>query len=143
MRVSGRQSSNRRQLHIAVALLLLLLSILGLGYSLKHSAWNAPNIDQGSVAVSTLNSLPISEADDSAAVRWDSQRNRQLPARLEIRSQLRSVCALRGYTPLLFCSSQTCEVVLLSGSLQHDEAFFTFYRRIWQRVLPARAGPLA
>ena len=88
-----------------------------------------------------LNAQPVSGQDDTEALRWEYRNGNQLPARLDIRWNFRLNPVLRCSEPLGCDCDEAVLLLTELQSLQHDEAFLTFYRRIWRHVLPTRAGP--
>ena len=91
---------------------------------------------------SGMASFPISEDKGDTAVCWNHRANANTPVRLDNRDNLR---------PTPFKSSINQDAVsLMLRNLDSDykyvcskEANSNYYRRLWQKILPTRAGPLA
>ncbi len=90
---------------------------------------------------SAIAPLPVAEHEDEAAFRWNLNFKNLYTLRFEYRSNLRNMAPV-----------QSSGIVADPGALEkvfsydilyiYAEARFIFYRRLWQRILPSRAGPV-
>ena len=91
---------------------------------------------------SSLASFPGGAADDGAAVRWDYQCRSNMAVRLDKNNNFRS----NAPVPDNGCSAANipCSIVPAADSfLWHNQPIKRYYRRLWQKILPSRAGPCA
>ena len=91
---------------------------------------------------SHLAPFPGGEADDSAAVRWDYQCRSNMAVRLDKNNNLRSNVPMPGNGAEI--EKVSCSVIPATDSfIWHNQPLKTYYRRLWQKILPSRAGPCA
>ena len=91
---------------------------------------------------SSLAPFPGGEADDEAAVRWDYQCRSNAAVRLDKNNNFRSNTPVPGNG----CAVEdvSCSIVPAADSfLWHNQPIKRYYRRLWQKILPSRAGPCA
>jgi hypothetical protein len=96
----------------------------------------------GIVSNSQLAAFPGKQADDEAAVRWNYNCRVNFALRLDKGSNLRTTVPMHGngvelHTALFPALASDIKV------LSHNQPSKTYYRRLWQKILPSRAGPCA
>ena len=106
----------------------------------------SPDVElrKSSAAVShaQLASFPGCETDKDAALRRDYNCRSNVAVRLDKGNNFRSMIPVHGNG----LEVQAISNLLLPGNykvLWHKQPLFTYYRRLWQKILPSRAGPCA
>ena len=91
---------------------------------------------------SHLAAFPSGDTEDDAAVRWDFRCRTSTAMRIDNRNQLRvTVPAVDNAAEAVReASGTTC---IQNKAIWSRQPLLTYYRRLWQKVLPSRAGPLA
>lgn len=91
---------------------------------------------------SYLAPFPGGEADDEAAVRWNYQCRTNMAIRLDNRNTFRSSVPTPGNGAEV--ETVVCVLVPVPDKfLWRNQPLKTYYRRLWQKILPSRAGPCA
>ena len=123
---------------------LLLIGLLGqLSFGASGNNVGQCKLRNRAICHSILNST-VPENDDSAAVRWDYRCRSNGAVRLDNRQNLRAFTALHvvpensGIVP-----DTTLSLSQVIYPLGYNEIKLIYYRRLWQKVLPMRAGPTA
>ena len=91
---------------------------------------------------SHLAPFPSGDTDDNAAVRWNYRYRTNLALRLDNRNNCRSIIPMQGNSAELLAVS-CCTVSGNNAHIWHDQPLKRYYRRLWQKILPSRAGPCA
>ena len=121
--------------------------LLGIGCLLLVSFWCmlAHQWEKSSNEVYTRSAiapLPVAEHEDNAAFRWNLSFKNLYSLRFEQRSNLRNMPPVQS-AGISADSGVWEKVFSYDISYIYAEARFIFYRRLWQRILPTRAGPVA
>ena len=95
-----------------------------------------------SVNNSHLAAFPSGETDDNAAVRWDYRCRTNMALRLDNRNNYRSTIPMQGNSAELL-ATPCCTGSVNNAYIWHKQPLLTYYRRLWQKILPPRAGPCA
>lgn len=97
-----------------------------------------------SIAVnnSQLAAFPGNPTDDEAAVRWNFNCRTNIALRLDRGNNFRTTVPMQGngvelHTAVFSALASDIRV------LWHNQPLKTYYRRLWQKILPSRAGPCA
>ena len=141
----SRLRDNGHRLILVFGMLTLLLSGL-LGYlsfeSVDYSTAQSCFVN-GGTSNSQLNSTST-DSNDNAAVRWDCRWRSNSAVRQNSRQHLRSFTFPYTFPENSGVMPENTlrwnQIVYPTG---YNEVKFTYYRRLWQRVLPMRAGPTA
>ena len=89
----------------------------------------------------SLNALPVNEKNNSAAVRWNNRYRTAMPVRLENRTPQTGVNYAGQPNEDLLTGYYPAEYIAQQYTAYSKEADFICYRRLWQKILPTRAGP--
>ena len=100
---------------------------------LEYSAANAVNN-------SHIAAFPSGDVDTEAAVRWNYRCRTNSALRLDNRNNYRSVSGVQNNSAELQ-SIPSCYSLAANSCLWHNQPSLTYYRRLWQKILPSRAGP--
>ena len=89
---------------------------------------------------SHLAAFPAGDVDDEAAVRWNYRCRTNSALRLDNHNNSRTVSNIQSSSAEL--QSISCgQLSVYNKSLWHNQPLLTYYRRLWQKILPSRAGP--
>ena len=89
----------------------------------------------------SMTAFPGEESED-VAIRWDYRWGNGMPVRLENRGNPHTVAAPLNYPPVAVVN-RLVELDKINHNLFCNKQNSAYYRRLWQRILPTRAGPLA
>ena len=124
----------------AVGMLLVFLSFFSI---LASSAILAENClpDMRAAQTNDLAAFPGAENEESA-IRWDYRCRNNLVVRLEKRGGSRTVPEHFKFSPVDVVN-RIIEREKINHSLYCNQQKSAYYRRLWQKILPTRAGPAA
>ena len=124
----------------AVGMLLVFLSFFSI---LASSAILAENClpDTRAAQTNDLAAFPGAENEESA-IRWDYRYRNHLVVRLEKRGGSRTVPEPFKFSPVDVVN-RIIEREKINHSLYCNQQKSAYYRRLWQKILPTRAGPAA
>ena len=123
-----------------VGMLLVFLSFFSI---LASSAVLAENClpDASIVQSNSMTAFPGAENEESA-IRWDYRCRNNLVVRLEKRNNSRTVPVPCKFSPVDVVN-RIIEREKINHSLYCSQQKSAYYRRLWQKILPTRAGPAA
>ena len=123
-----------------VGMLLVFLSFFSI---LASSAVLAENClpDASIVQSNSMTAFPGAENEESA-IRWDYRCRNHLVVRLEKRGGSRTVPEPFKFSPVDVVN-RIIEREKINHSLYCNQQNSAYYRRLWQKILPTRAGPAA
>ena len=123
-----------------VGMLLVFLSFFSI---LASSAVLAENClpDASIVQSNSMTAFPGAENEESA-IRWDYRCRNHLLVRLEKRNNSRTVPVPFKFSPVDVVN-RIIEREKINHSLYCSQQKSAYYRRLWQKILPTRAGPAA
>lgn len=128
--------------HPAVILTGVILFVCTLLFSAAFSAQDTAESLRFSTNSNSLAAYPGNEQNSEAAVRWNSRCRNGIPVRLGNNRSLQHTPVI--HPDSLFLTSQNPELVIRKNFITYSkETEFTYYRRLWQKILPTRAGPSA
>lgn len=104
---------------------------------------SASALPDGSVCVQTndMKAFP-GTGNEETAVRWDYRWGNGMPVRLGNRGNPHTVSVPLNYPPVAVVN-RLVELDKINHNLFCNNQNRAYYRRLWQRILPTRAGPLA
>ena len=115
------------------------LLLVSFGCMLVHQLEKSSNEVYTQPAIAPV---PVAEHKEDAAFRWNLNFKNLYTLRFEQRGSLRNIPPVQ--TSGISADSGVWEKVFSYDiSYIYAEARFIFYRRLWQRILPTRAGPVA
>ena len=120
------------------ALLLIFFAFLASGFALSSEIELRSKND---IKSSTLAAAPGTERDDHAALRWNYRCRAIFVVRGEKRNNLHTVTPSERMT--IQINSSFPDIKSDKTFLLSNQPEFTYYRRLWQKILPSRAGPCA
>ena len=127
--------------HHGCWLLLGVILLLGLFCNVAAAGNNRTVIALPQAQSSTLTALPGSETDDEAAFRWDYRFQCRMPLRIDSRTPNRLHGAPVNEPNFCIEPDRRINDCIWQCKLRYDEIKYNYYRRLWHRVLPTRAGP--
>ena len=121
----------------------MLLVFLSFFFILASSAILAENClpDTPAAQSNSMTAFPGAENEESA-IRWDYRCRNNLLVRLEKRGGSRSVPEPFKFSPVDVVN-RIVEREKINHSLYCNQQKSAYYRRLWQKILPTRAGPAA
>lgn len=94
------------------------------------------------VSNSHLTAFPGGDVDNEAAVRWNCRQRTNTALRLDNRNNFRAAPPVQN-SSAEFRNIPCSEILFANSFLWHNQPLLTYYRRLWQKILPPRAGPCA
>ena len=91
---------------------------------------------------SQLADFPGDRSDDEAAVRWNYRCRTNAALRLDNRNNFRTMNPPQN-NAVEVLSPDGFSTITDKSFLWHKQPLLTYYRRLWQKILPSRAGPCA
>ena len=121
----------------------MLLVFLSFFFILASSAILAENClpDTPAAQSNSMTAFPGAENEESA-IRWDYRCRNNLVVRLEKRGNARTIPVPLKFSPVDVVN-RIIEREKINHSLYCSQQKSAYYRRLWQQILPTRAGPAA
>jgi hypothetical protein len=125
----------------AVGMLWIFLAFFSLFAIAAVQSASVPADGSACVQTNDMKAFPGAGKEDSA-VRWDYRCRNSMPVRLENRGNPHTVSVPLNYPPVAVVN-RLVELDKINHTLYCNNQNSAYYRRLWQRILPTRAGPSA